>query len=100
MSDMKIFGSPEPLASAFKLPKTGSAPEGKSFMDTLTESLKEVNQMQVDADKAIEGLVTGQSKNLHETMITMSKAEVAMKLTLQVRNKVIEAYKEVMSMGA
>jgi flagellar hook-basal body complex protein FliE len=100
MSDMKIFGSSEPLAAAFKLPKTAGAPEGKSFMDTLSESIKEVNQLQVDADKAIESLVTGKSKNLHETMITMSKAEVAMKLTVQVRNKVVEAYKEVMSMGA
>lgn len=100
MSDMKIFGSSEPLASAFKLPKKADAPEGKSFMDTLSESLKEVNQMQVDADKAIESLVTGKTQNLHETMITMSKAEVAMKLTLQVRNKVVDAYKEVMSMGA
>jgi flagellar hook-basal body complex protein FliE len=100
MSDMKILGSAEPLASAFKLPKNPGAPEGKSFMDTLSESLKEVNQMQVDADKAIEGLITGKSQNLHETMITMSKAEVAMKLTLQVRNKVVDAYKEVMSMGA
>lgn len=100
MSELKIFGSAEPLASAFKLPKKTAAPEGKSFMDTLSESLKEVNQLQLDSDKAIEDLVTGKSKNLHETMITMSKAEVAMKLTLQVRNKMIDAYKELMNMGA
>ncbi|MBI4666650.1 MAG: flagellar hook-basal body complex protein FliE [Nitrospinae bacterium] len=99
MADLKIFGNMEPIGSALKLPKPTAKPEGKSFADTLSESIKEVNQMQNDADRAIEDLVTGKSKNIHETMITLSKAEVAMKLTLQVRNKVVEAYKEVLNTG-
>ncbi|VAX15794.1 Flagellar hook-basal body complex protein FliE, partial [hydrothermal vent metagenome] len=52
---------------------------------------------QLNADKAIEDLVTGKSKNIHETMIALGKAELAFKLTMQVRNKVMEAYKEITS---
>jgi len=99
MSDMKIFGGMEPIGSAMKLskkPGVGGA-EGGKFASALSDAIKEVNDMQMNADKAIEDLVTGKSKNIHETMITLGKAEVAMKLTLQVRNKVIEAYKEVMN---
>ncbi|MBI5815131.1 MAG: flagellar hook-basal body complex protein FliE [Nitrospinae bacterium] len=96
MSDLKIFSGMEPIGSALKVGKKTEADGGK-FANTLSDAIKEVNDMQINADKAIEDLVTGKSKNIHETMITLSKAEVAMKLTLQVRNKVIEAYKEVMN---
>ena len=93
---MKILGNMEPLGAALKLPKISDRQEGESFAKALSESLKEVNQMQLNADKAIEDLVTGKTKNIHETMIALGKAELAFKLTMQVRNKVVEAYQEVM----
>ncbi len=93
MADMRIHGNLEPLGSALQVKKPN--PEGKTaFGDTLADALKEVNDLQLDADKAIENLVTGKSRNIHETMIALNKAEIAFKLTLQVRNKVLEAYKE------
>ncbi|VAX24049.1 Flagellar hook-basal body complex protein FliE [hydrothermal vent metagenome] len=96
MNNMNIKGILEPLGSALNIkPGVNKGGEG-DFGAVLGDALKEVNQMQLDADKAIEDLVTGKSKNLHETMITLSKAEIAFKLTMQVRNKVMEAYQEVM----
>ncbi|MBF0170292.1 MAG: flagellar hook-basal body complex protein FliE [Nitrospinae bacterium] len=88
----------EPLGASLKLPKlSGPAEGGTSFADTLAASLKEVNGLQHDADRAIEDLITGKSKSIHDTMITLSKAELAFKMTMQIKNKVIEGYKEVMN---
>lgn len=75
---------------------TGKATEG--FSDFLSRSIDEVNEMLGAADKSARDLATGKSENLHEAMITMEKAETAFKLLVQVRNKVIDAYQEVMRM--
>ena len=80
----------------------GTSPDGlkatQSFGDFLAQSLTEVNQMQSKANVAMEKLATGKSKNLHETMIAVEKAEIAFKQMNQIRQKVIGAYKEIMNM--
>lgn len=80
--------------------KTAHAGEsaGKSFGDALKESLNEVNNLQLDADKSIEAMVSGENKDIHGTMIALSKADLAFRMTVQVRNKVLDAYQEVMRM--
>jgi len=95
MADMKIQGNMQPLGAALGIKKPETA-EKAGFGNVLSDALKEVNDLQVNADKAIEDLVTGNTKNIHETMIALGKAELAFKLTMQVRNKVVEAYQEVM----
>lgn len=70
----------------------------KSFSELLASSITEVNGLQQEANKAIQNLVTGKSKNLHETMLAVEKAEIAFKTMNQIRSKVIDAYKEVMRM--
>ena len=70
----------------------------QSFSDMLSKSLIEVNSMQVEANKAIQKLASGQTKNIHETMLAVENAEIAFKTMNQVRMKVIEAYKEIMRM--
>lgn len=69
---------------------------GPSFADTLTQSLNKVNDLQKEADKAIQDFVSGETRNIHETMIAVSKADLAFRLTMQVRNKIVEAYQEVL----
>ncbi len=66
----------------------------KSFSETLTESLKEVNNLQATKNDMITSFASGETQNVHELMISMQKASVAMNLTSAVRNKVIEGYKE------
>ncbi len=70
----------------------------KSFSQMLNESMSEVNQLQKDANTAIERLVTGKSKDISETMLMVEKADIAFKAMNQIRSKVIEAYKEIMRM--
>ena len=69
-----------------------------SFANVLQDSLGEVNQMQQKADAAITALATGEKVSLHETMIAMEQADVSFRLMMQVRNKIVEAYQEILRM--
>ena len=71
---------------------------GKPFSETLAESLNQVNSLQHKADDAIENFVVGKSHSIHEPMIAVNKADLAFRMTMQVRNKIVEAYKEVLRM--
>ena len=71
---------------------------GASFADTLSASVKKVNQMQLDADKAAQNLATGRTDNIAEVMIATEKADIAVRLMMQVRNKIIDAYQDIMRM--
>ena len=70
--------------------------EGSSFGDILKKSIGEVNDMQKAGEKAMEDMATGQVKDLHQAAIAIDKAEMSMKLMLEVRNKAINAYKEIL----
>ena len=94
-SNLKALGTAGALGS-LEAKKTGAEEEGASFADTLSESLGKVNDLQKKADKAIEDFATGKTRNIHETMIAVNKADIAFRLTMQVRNKIVEAYQEVM----
>lgn len=71
---------------------------GKSFADTLKEAVNSVNTMQKTADVKAQELAVGKSKDIADVMITAEKADIALKLMVQVRNKIIEAYQDIMKM--
>lgn len=71
---------------------------GASFGQILESSIDKVNEYQAQADRASKELISGRSKNIHETMLTLERADTSLKLMMQVRNKVLEAYKEIMKM--
>jgi len=75
---------------------TGKSDSGPSFAETITDSLKSVNDMQAEKSQAIEAFASGENQNVHELMITLQKAGVTMSMTSAVRGKVMEAYKEMM----
>ncbi len=66
------------------------------FKDFLIESLEKVNADQLYAEKMDEALILGETDNLHDVMIASQKAELSLSFAVQVRNKVLEAYKEIM----
>ncbi len=68
------------------------------FGQVLEESIAKVNLDQVQADHAIKEMIAGRNKNIHETMLAIERADTSLKMMMQVRNKVLEAYKEVMKM--
>ncbi len=71
---------------------------GSGFTDILKDVVAETSKEQIASDKAIEKLNTGEAKNIHEVMISMEKADISMRLLVQMRNKIVDAYKEVMRM--
>lgn len=74
-----------------------AAPAG-GFGQTLTDSLTTVNNMQNEKDDMVEAFAAGKSQNVHELMINLQKAGMAMQMTTAVRGKVLEAYKELVKM--
>lgn len=72
--------------------------EQKSFGDTLKAAVNSVNELQKTADVKMEELATGKAESIPDVMIAAEKADIALKLMVQVRNKIIEAYQEVMKM--
>jgi flagellar hook-basal body complex protein FliE len=68
------------------------------FADLIKKSIESVNARQVESDKAAEGLASGQNSNIHEVMIKMEEAEISLRLMVQMRNKVVDAYQEIMRM--
>ena len=84
-----------PALSANPLP-TGAS--GDSFVASLKDALAKITEAQNNADVSVQSLMTGQSTNLHETMIALQKADVSFQLMLQVRNKIVGAYEEIMRM--
>jgi len=71
---------------------------GETFVATLKDALAKINEAQSQADVSVQSLLTGHSTNLHETMIALQKADVSFQLMLQVRNKIVGAYEEIMRM--
>lgn len=69
-----------------------------SFANTLEKAIDHVNTLQKDADVKMQKLATGESKNIADVMIAAERADIALKLMVNVRNKVINAYNEVMKM--
>ena len=78
-------------------PGIGAKPP-TSFSEMLASSFTEVNNMQVEANKAIQKLASGPAKEIAGTMLAVENAEIGFKTMNQVRMKVIEAYKEIMRM--
>ena len=73
-------------------------PGGTSFKAVLANSMAEVNRLQQDADTAITKLQTGQNVDLTQVMVAVEKADLAFKTLMQIRNKLVEAYKQIEQM--
>lgn len=71
----------------------------QSFESMLKSAINEVNDTQVQGYKAMEGIATGNVKNLQEAVQKIEEAELSLKLALEVKNKAIMAFKEVSKMS-
>jgi flagellar hook-basal body complex protein FliE len=78
--------------------RTEKKEPAEGFGNMLTESLSKVNAMDEQKSAMIEEFASGKTQNVHELMISMQKASVAMQMTSAVRGKVIQAYQELMRM--
>ncbi|MGB9790608.1 flagellar hook-basal body complex protein FliE [Thermotoga caldifontis] len=72
-----------------------SAPD---FAEILKEAFDKVNQVQKNAEKMASDFALGKISNIHEVIIEAEKATIALRLTTEVRNRIVEAYREIMRM--
>ncbi len=80
------------------IPEGVEGASGKTFGEFLVDSISKVNDLQVEANTAVQELAAGKTNNVAETLLTVEKAELAFKTMNQVRQKVIDAYREIMRM--
>ena len=73
-------------------------PEGASFGDVLKGAIMDINNLQNDADKAIANVQMEDAGSIHDAMIALEKAGISFQVMMQVRNKILDAYQEVMRM--
>jgi flagellar hook-basal body complex protein FliE len=69
-----------------------------SFSETLERAVADVNALQTEAGKAVDKLVVGEAVDLHEVMIAVEKAKTSFDLLMEIRNKALDAYREIMRM--
>lgn len=68
------------------------------FQDMFKNALDEVNDMQIQSDKLTDDFASGKTDDIHNVMITAEKANISLQFALQVRNKALDAYNEIMRM--
>lgn len=80
-------------------PRTNAKEQWRGFLDQFQTAIDEVDQLGKTSEKLTQDAVLGRVENLHDVMIAAEKAKTAMNLTLEVRGKALEAYKEIMRMN-
>lgn len=87
------------IAQGIGTDKSQKASKGEgSFGDMLAKSLQKVDALQKDADAAVQKIAEGESVGVQETMVAIEKADVTFKLMMEVRQKILEAYQEIIRM--
>jgi flagellar hook-basal body complex protein FliE len=79
-------------------PAQAGGPAKASFVDVVEKLLGDANSGQLQADQAIRELAMGKAENLHDVMLAVAKADLAFRTVLEVRNRLTDAYQEVMRM--
>ncbi len=99
MNDLIVNNPIRPLGNLPADPSKTTPPEEGAFGKVIGQAIKDVNQQMAEAGKAVEALTTGTNKDIHGTMIALEKASVSFQLISQIRNKIIDAYKEIERMS-
>lgn len=90
--------TPVQMHAESHLGETQPKEEVKSFGDYLVDVLKKTNDLQLDADRENALLAAGQIDDISEVVLASQKADLALQLTLQLRNRAVSAYQEIMRM--
>lgn len=84
----------EQIRSTQTLGAKSSSKEVEVFNGLLANQIKQTNALQHAADRETESFITGESENIHDVLIKAEEASIALDLTIQTRNKVVEAWQD------
>ena len=99
MNPIGRVGGVEGISGATGVPEIGRR-TATDFTDVLRDAVSSVDKLQKESEAAQVAHASGQPVELHEVLIKIEEAEIAFKMMMEVRNKLVEAYREVMRMGA
>ena len=95
--NIKIIDKPIDIQPITKTQNTQKKSD-VSFKELLGEYVKEVNDLQYNADESIQKVITGEIQDIHQVMTAVQEADTAFKYMMQIRNKIMEAYQEISRM--
>jgi flagellar hook-basal body complex protein FliE len=93
-----------PISGNLQVPEVRRPPglqnkvDGPGFGDVLRDAIATTDELQKQSNQEIQKLMTGESQDLHATLIAVQKADLSFQLMMQVRNKIVQAYQEIMRM--
>jgi flagellar hook-basal body complex protein FliE len=96
-----IHGIPSTIAPIREISPGGAtvgASESGGFLDSLKSAIGKTNDAEAHASQAVDALMTGQTQDIHGTMVALQQADVSFQLMMQIRNKLIAAYEEIQRM--
>ncbi|MCP4293666.1 MAG: flagellar hook-basal body complex protein FliE [bacterium] len=96
IGSMKSLGSINPN-QAYGVGQATAKP-AQNFAKQLQNAIQEVDNLQAGRDQMVDGMVTGEVTEVHDVMIAAKEAQLAFELLLEVRNKLLEGYQEIMRM--
>jgi flagellar hook-basal body complex protein FliE len=99
MADFQITPIAPPVPPATTLGPRAAAGGGEGFTETLKNAVAAVNEMQLDARDASIAVASGTAVDSAQAIVAIEKANVSFQFALQIRNKLLEAYQEVMRMS-
>jgi len=86
------------LPALHEISADAARPAAGDFGAWMTQAIGRANQELVRADEGMQQLATGEAQNLHQVMIALEEARIGMQLLVQVRNRLLETYQEVLRM--
>ncbi|KHE72735.1 flagellar hook-basal body complex protein FliE [Halobacillus sp. BBL2006] len=101
MPQINSFVNQPKISTNLSTPQNNHVTPGQAhskFADQLKNAIEGVNKTQVESDKMTQAMARGEVEDLHNVMIASQKASITMQTTVEIQNKVIEAYKEIMRM--
>ncbi|MBU5454776.1 flagellar hook-basal body complex protein FliE [Caproiciproducens sp. MSJ-32] len=94
----KFVPSQEIFNNISNIKEKGNEAANKSFESVLKDNLDKLNQKQIEADNITNEFIAGGDVEVHEMMLSMEEAKMSLQLAIQVRNKVVDAIKELNNM--
>jgi flagellar hook-basal body complex protein FliE len=95
---LQALGAPDEVAPPLSARPEAAAPSGPSFLQRVDEGLQAVNQQILTSQADLQHLAVGDAASLHQVMVRLEESRISLQLLLQVRNRVLEAYQDVMRM--
>ncbi len=98
LSNSSLFSVNQIAGSTSQTGSSTGANGGSSFGQMLNQKIDDANSLQKDADQLTESFLGGGPVEIHQMLIAMEKADLALRETMEIRNKLVEAYKEIEKM--